>query len=258
MQKDPSLDRNWSEESKVLPDVTISENEINVKNLRDWRYASDTIVTKSYYNETFNLNRIENVYFLISPFGESKHAAHTFFTFEFSDGKSVSVSVEARREAGDEYSTLKGALNNYELWYTWGSAADFYTRRAVNFGDRLYKYPLLVSTTTARALLVDLAKTTEKLETEPQFYNTVLTNCTNVLADAANRISPGSIPWNWAHIYTGFADDKLYELKLIPHNKPFEDIEKEARIDEIIKEQSVYASQVHRDIFWRRLMSAIE
>jgi hypothetical protein len=34
---------------------------------------------------------------------------------------------------------------------------------------------------------------------------------------------------------TGFGDNQLYDLKLIPHDKPFEEIYMEARIDERIR-----------------------
>lgn len=255
--KSPKLDRNWSEESKILPDITISSSTLKVDNLRDWRYASGTVVYKDYYNENFDLDKIEKVYFLVNPFGKWQGVGHTFFVFEFSDGKSVSVSVEARREVGEEYGAIIGLFNTFEMWYAWGSPADFMSRRAIYHNEDLYMYPLLVSTSTARNLFIDLAKTTEDLETKADFYNTVNTNCTNVLADSANRVNKGSIPWNWARIFTGFADDELYNLKLIPHGKTFEEINKEARVDEQIRELFKESKEVYKDKFWEDLSGKI-
>src|SRR5688572_20382170 len=93
--KVPSLNRDWSDDSKILPDIEISNNLISVKNIRDWRYKKDEVVSTQYYDEVFDVSKIEKAYFLINPFGKWEGVGHTFFVFEFSDGKSISVSIEA-------------------------------------------------------------------------------------------------------------------------------------------------------------------
>lgn len=255
--KKPSLERNWTEDAKILPDVTITDSTITVKNLRDWRYTRGEVISKTYYEETFDLEKIEKAYFLLNPFGKWEGVGHTFFLFEFSDGKTVSVSVEARRPEGVDYSATKGLFNNYEMWYMWGSAVDLFSRRAVYHNEDLYMYPLLITPQTARGLFKDLAQTTEKLETQAQFYNTVTSNCTNVLADSANRVNEGSIPWTFARIFTGYADNKLYDLKLIPHDKSFEETFTDSRIDLEIKEILENNTLLSKEDFWSLLSSKI-
>lgn len=251
--KKPSHERNWTEDAKILPDIMLSDSAVTVKNLRDWRYEQGEVLSKSYYDHTFDLNKIKSAYFLLNPFGKWEGVGHTFFVFEFTDGTSVSVSVEARRPEGVPYKAIKGLFNTYEMWYTWGSTADLLSRRAVYHNEDLYMYPLDITSTTARGLFVDLARATEELETVPQFYNTLTSNCTNVLADSANRVNPGSIPWNFARIFTGYADNKLYDLQLIPHDKPFEEIFAQARIDLKIKEFLKENKHMDKDEFWKDL-----
>jgi hypothetical protein len=251
--KKPALERNWTEDARILPDVTITDSTISVKNLRDWRYKKDEVISKEYYEETFDLNKIQKAYFLINPFGKWEGVGHTFFLFEFSDQKTVAISVEARRPEGVPYKAFKGLFNNYEMWYAWGSAADLFSRRAVYHNEDLYMYPLLITPETARGLFKDLAQTTESLETQAQFYNTITSNCTNVLADSGNRVNKGSIPWTFARIFTGYADNKLYELKLIPHDKSFEEIFNESRIDEQIKEILKDNGLMSKEEFWSLL-----
>ncbi len=255
--KKPAQDRNWTDDAEVLPDITISDSKVKVDNLRDWRYKNKETISRDFYNEEFDLDLIENTYFLLNPFGKWEGVGHTFFLFEFSDGKTVSVSVEARREVDEKFSAIRGLFNNFEQWYTWGSAADLFSRRAIFHQEDLYMYKLNIKPETSRGLFIDIAKTTEKLETEPAFYNTAFSNCTNVLADSANRVYSGSIPWNWARVFTGFSDDKLYELKLIPHDKPFDEIFQEARIDLQIKEIIEKEEKLYRDDFWYELRSLI-
>jgi len=256
--KKPSLDKNWTDDAQILPDITfIGTSTIQVDNVRDWRYTKGEVVSKDFYKETFDVSKIEKVYFLLNPFGKWEGVGHTFFLFEMSDGKTISISVEARRAQGVDYGAVKGLFNNYEMWYTWGSAADLFSRRAIYHNEDLYMYPLLVSSLTAQGLFIDLAQTTESLETKAQFYNTVSSNCTNVLADSANRVNKGSIPWTFARIFTGYSDNKLYDLKLIPHDKPFEETYEDARIDLNIQEFVEDKQNYTKEEFWTELKNML-
>jgi hypothetical protein len=235
--KVPRMDRDFEEASKILPDITISTSAegrsmVTIEHVRDWRYKKGEVVSKEYYDETFDVSKMKQVYLLFNPFGKWEGVGHFFFVFEFEDGKSISVSIEARRENSEEYSAIRGLFNEYELWYAFGSSEDFLSRRATYHDEELYKYPLSISTSSAQGLFLDLSRTAEELETTPGFYNTLTSNCTNLLADSANRVKKGSIPFHYSRLFTGFADDQLYDLGFIPHNKPFEEIYKEARIDE--------------------------
>jgi hypothetical protein len=249
----PSLHREWTDDAQILPDVTIKDNLVTVQNLRDWRYTKGATISREYYQETFDVNKISKAYFLLNPFGTWQGVGHAFFTFEFEDGKAVSISVEARRENNESFSAIHGLFNQFELWYTWGSPADLFARRAIYHDEDLYMYPLLIKPETVRGLFIDLAQTTEQLETNPKFYNTLTSNCTNVLADSANRVNKGSIPWTWARIFTGFSDEKLYQLKLIPHDVPFEEQFTRSRIDQkikqIFKEKNIYS----KEEFWQNM-----
>ncbi len=232
--KHPSLTRNWEPDSSTLPEVSVSGEKLSIKNLRDYTYLNGEIIAREYIDREFDLSKVSNAYFLINPFTGSNATAHTFFTFEFEDGQSFSVSVEARKEVGEKYSAIKGLLNEYELWIAWGTTHDFEERRTKYFKEDLYKYPLLVSTSTVRSVILDLASETERLASKPEFYNTIFSNCTNYLADSANRVSPGSIPWHYARVLTGYSDEYLYKLGLIPHDEPFLKVMEKYKVKESV------------------------
>jgi hypothetical protein len=256
--KKPELNKNWTDDAKIIPDISISDSLVEVKNIRDWRYKQGVVLSKDFYTETYDTSKITRAYFLINPFGKWEGVGHTFFLFEFEDKKTVSISVEARREEGEGYSAVRGLFNTYEQWYSWGSAADLFSRRAIYHNEDLYMYPLLISKETAQGLFIDLAKQTESLETQAQFYNTILSNCTNVLADSANRVNKGSIPWTLARVFTGYADNKLYDLKLIPHEKSFEEVFTSSRIDTVVKKISEDKTTYSKEEFWNILTNSVE
>ncbi|HMP67262.1 MAG TPA: DUF4105 domain-containing protein [Candidatus Paceibacterota bacterium] len=251
--KTPSNDREWSEESAILPSITINDSIIEVKNIRDWRYEKGSTLSKNYYDDTFDIDKIEKTWLLFNPFGKWEGVGHFFFVFEFEDGQDVSVSIEARREKDEDYKSWKGVFNKYELWYAFGSSADFMTRRVMLYDEDLYIYPLLISKESSKALFVDIVKTAKNLETEPQFYNTITSNCTNLLADAGNRVKQGSIPFHYSRLFTGFADNQLYDLGLIPNDAPFEEVYLRSRIDEDIREIFLNETDYSAREFWEKV-----
>jgi hypothetical protein len=238
--KDPQLNKEWAEDSKILPSIQIENNIVTISNIRDWRYGHQEVISNTYFTDVFDVEKIKNTYLLFNPFGDWEGVGHFWFVFEFEDNKTISVSVEARREKDESYSAIRGLFNTYELWYSFGSVQDHITRRVVYHNEDVYKYPLLISQESSKALFLEMVYDAQQLETQPRFYNTVSSNCTNILADAANRVQKGSIPLHYSRVFTGFSDNQLYDLKFIPHDKPFEQIYEEAYINEkVIKENSV-------------------
>jgi hypothetical protein len=230
--KTPRLDRNWTDDAKTLPHITMGTSTVVVEHIRDWRYEKGKVVSERYYDDIFDAEEIKSASFLINPFGKWEGVAHTFLIFEFEDGKKVGISVEARRENGEDYDAFRGLFNEYEAWYVFGSPEDLMSRRAIYHDEDLYEYPLAISPEAARVVFLELARTAASLETTPIFYNTLTSNCTNLLAAAVNRAEPGAIPFHFSRVFTGYSDNQLYDLGLIPHDKSFKEIFEEARVDE--------------------------
>jgi hypothetical protein len=92
----------------------------------------------------------------------------------------------------------------------------------LRYVEQLDRLPLVGSMDSARKLFLHLAEASRKMETEPRFYNTLTSNCTNELAKVANTAQPGSIPLNIALIFPGYSDNVLYDLGFIPNDAPLE------------------------------------
>lgn len=74
----PSNDRDWNIDQAVLPTVDIKGNLVSIHNIRNFSYTSTRDFTPSYYDATFDLEKIKNVYFIVEPFsGSASGAAHT-------------------------------------------------------------------------------------------------------------------------------------------------------------------------------------
>ncbi|MEJ2539493.1 MAG: DUF4105 domain-containing protein [Gemmatimonadota bacterium] len=61
--------------------------------------------------------------------------AHTFLVFEFDashgDRRFIGLSMEARREIGEDYSIPRGMLRGFEAALVWATGEDLATRRVV-------------------------------------------------------------------------------------------------------------------------------
>lgn len=70
LSQKPSLYRDWEPQDAVLPEITFSGSLISIKNIRDFHWKNDKEFEVNYINETYDLNEIEKMYYLITPFSD--------------------------------------------------------------------------------------------------------------------------------------------------------------------------------------------
>lgn len=227
----PRNDRDWSLDQAIIPEVHIGGDTVSIKNIRDFSYRSTSDYTPEYYDQTFNLRDLTRVWYIVEPFG-SIGAAHTFVSFEFGVGDFVAVSIEIRKEKGESFSPWKGVLRQYELAYVIASERDAIGLRAVHRKDDVYLYPVKTTPEKARALFLSMVSRAEKLRTEPEFYNTLFSNCTTNIARHANEISTNRIPWDFRLILPEHSDLLAYKLGLLDIPDSPEKVRGEYRIND--------------------------
>lgn len=218
----PTHERPWVGEQAVLPSVTIHGETVHVRNVRDFTYRSGTDFTPAYRDRTYHLDRLERVWFGLSPFSRDwRGPAHAFLSFQFSDGQYVGVSVEARREAGEKYSIWKGALRWYELIYVIAEERDLVGVRVLK-DDPVYLYPMRATPEQARALFVRMMRRARQVEQRPEFYNTFSNNCTTNILEPVNQIAEKDIPFGLEILLPGYSDKLAHERGLIDTDLPLQ------------------------------------
>jgi hypothetical protein len=206
----PQADRNWYPYLAHASHVDVNDGVFRVAPVSDWGYAAAGPTAERYTEAQFALSDLREVWFVLEPQPGSTLAAHTLLLFEFSDDRLIGLTIEARREADEDYSALAGIWNSYELLYLWGSARDFLTRRVIMLDHEVFVYPVAISDEQKAVLLQRLIARTDELETRPRYYNTIFSNCTNELAKAAG------FHWAPAFILTGQSDEYLFERGILP------------------------------------------
>ncbi len=211
----PSNDRDWAPDQKVLPYAEMNGDTATIHNIRNFSYESTEKYTPAYYDATYDLATLARVYFIVEPFSGYKGAAHTFLSFEFSDGRFLAVSVEIRKQRGESFSAVKGLFRQYELMYVLADERDVLKLRSNYRHDEVYVYPIRTSRERMQDAFRDILARANKLREEPEFYHTIFNNCTTNLARHANEAVPGRVPWNLTLLFPAQADRYAFDLGLI-------------------------------------------
>ena len=227
----PSNDRHWQRDVAELPYATFEGSKVTVHNIRDFAYRTETDFTPRYYSRTVDLNDIRTVD-IVSVYWGGELIAHLFLSFGFEGGEQIAISIETRKEKSESYSTLAGFFRQYELVYVVGSERDLIGLRTNyrNPREDVYVYRTRATPLGARRLFLDYMKSINELLEHPEFYNTLTSNCTTVLA-MHTEANPRPMPSSWKILASGLFAEYAYELGYLDDSIPFRELKQRAHVN---------------------------
>ena len=228
----PSNERDWSPDQALLPWAEFQGDQVTIRNIRNFTYASTTEYIPAYYDAVFDLKKIKSVDYVVEPFSAWAGSAHTFLTFGFADQQYVSISIEIRKEKGERFSAWKGLFKQFEIMYVIADEQDVIKLRSNFRRDQIFLYPIKAAPEKIAALFIDMLQGANRLKEQPEFYNTVTNTCATKIADHVNAVSPGRIPWSYKLIFPGYSDELAYQLGLIDTDLPFTAIRRQYQIND--------------------------
>jgi hypothetical protein len=227
----PSNDRQWAPELAQLPQSQFQGDQVLVRNIRNCSYRTLEDFEVRYYDQVYDLRELQTVDLIVVPFRDIPDIAHIMTSYGFRNGQYVCISVEIRREQGEEYDPLKGFFNQYELMYVVGDERDFIMKRTNLQLDEVFLYPIKVSPAQARKMFVSMLERANKLAESPEFYNTLTNNCTTNVVWHVNQLSPNLIRYSAEVLLPAHSPEVVYNLGLLDKSKPFEQIKAESRVN---------------------------
>jgi hypothetical protein len=209
---EPTNERDWQPEVALLPSATIAGDLVTVHNIRNFDYRSETDFTPAYYDKTFDLRQLRTVD-LVTSYWMGPAIAHVFVSFGFAGDDYLAISIEVRKRKGKGYSTLEGFFRQYELIYVAADERDV-IRQRTNYRtdppEDVYIWRAKGAIEAGRRLFLEYVAKMNGLVTQPEFYNTLTTNCTtNIWMNA--RVNPTDVPLNWKILASGYVPQYLYE-----------------------------------------------
>jgi hypothetical protein len=224
-----SNNRDWQPDVALLPSAVIDGNMITVRNIRNCDYRSETDYTVSYYDKTFDLSKLQGADLFICFWG-SPLIAHTIMSFCFEPDQYLCISIETRKEVGEEYSAIKGFFRQYELIYIVGDERDLIRLRTNFRKETVYLYRLTAKPALVCKVLLDYLKRINQLNRQPEWYNALTENCTTAIRGHTAPYTRGKMSWKL--LLNGYLDTLLYENKAIDTSMPFEKLKSLSQIND--------------------------
>jgi hypothetical protein len=233
----PSNDRPFRAEEGVLSYADIDGDKVTVHNIRNFSYRTETDFTPAYYDKTFDLKQLDSVD-LIAVYWMGPDIAHIMISFGFAGRDYLAISIEARKEKGEGYSTIDGFFRHYELFYVVADERDVIGVRALYRQDPpedVYLYRVKGPPENARRLFLAYLKQINSLHEKAEFYNTLTTNCTTNIW-MHTRVNAGHLPLSWKILVSGHVPEYAYEAGRLDTSLPFEELRWRSHINERARE----------------------
>jgi hypothetical protein len=220
---EPSHQRDWQTEVAVLPYATRDGDLVTLHNIRNFDYRSEQDFVARHYDRTFDLRALDAVD-LIAVYWAGDAIAHVMVSFGFA-GEQVAFSIETRKEKGEAYSSLAGFFKQYELIYVVGDERDL-IRVRTNYRrpeELVYLYRTRARPENARRLFLEYVGKINRLKEQPEFYNTLTTNCTTDVWFLVRALSD-QFPLDWRVLLSGYFPDYAYDLGSLDTSLPFAEL----------------------------------
>jgi len=227
----PSNERDWRPEVTKLAYATVNGDLVTVHNIRNFDYRTETDFTPAYYDRTYDLKKLDSGD-LVAVYWMGPAIAHLFLSFGFGEDH-LAISIEARKEKGEGYSSAKGFFRQYELYYVVADERDV-LRVRTNYRkdppEDVYVYPVRVPRENIRRIFLEYMRRLNDLREHPEFYNTLTTNCTTAIL-MNTRVNPDSVPFSWKVLLSGYAPEYAYESGRMDRSLPFEELQRRSLVN---------------------------
>ena len=227
----PSNDRDWQPEVAKLAYATINGDLVTVHNIRNFDYRTETDFTPAYYDKTFDLKKLDSVD-LVAVYWMGPAIAHLFLSFGF-EGDHLAISIEARKQKGEGYSSVNGFFRQYELYYVVADERDV-IRVRTNYRkdppEDVYMYRTVAPIANGRRIFLEYIRKLNGLREHPEFYNTLTTNCTTAIL-TNSRVNPDSMPFSKKVLLSGYTPEYAYEKGKLDRSLPFEELQRRSLIN---------------------------
>ncbi len=230
---EPRNDRTWQSDVAELPAAEISGNLLTIRNVRNFDYRSETDYTLRWETRTYDLNKIQGLDLYLSYWGP-RAIAHTIMSWQFDGAPPLAISIETRKEQGEEYSAVTGFFRQFELYYVVADERDVIRIRTNFRGEDTYLYRLRTPPARARALLLDYLGKVNSMAKEPEWYNAFTHSCTTSIIRHIRELGL-PFPWHWKVFLNGYLDELLYEGGIINTSLPFMDLRARSAISPVAR-----------------------
>ena len=215
---EPKQDRDWMaevEQQVAYERDPANPDLITLTNVRNFDWRTDTDATEHWERRTVDLSKLSGID-VTNSYWMGPLIAHTLVSFRFEDDRPLAFSFEIRKEQGEAFSALAGFFRRYELSLIAAEERDIIYTRSNARGEQVYLFPISnLQQHEVRALFESYLTAIDKLNAKPDWYNTLTSNCTNIIFYMARIVSGDRLPWDYRIWVSGWLPNYLYDVGML-------------------------------------------
>lgn len=222
--------RQWSPEVSRIFTYEQQGNLVTIHNVRNFNWHSPDQYDERWETRSYNLDEITGVN-IITSYWMGPQIAHTLVSFDFLNQRPLVFSIEIRKEKNENFSAIGGFFRQFELSLIAADEKDIvYTRSNIR-GEQVYFFPIQLPKTETKALFEEYLLKSSALAEHPKWYNTLTSNCTTLVFDMVQAISPEKLPTDYRLLASGYLPNYLYDLGALNHQWSIKEWYKKAHIN---------------------------
>jgi hypothetical protein len=231
----PSNQRPWQRDVAETAWAEIVGDRATLHNVRNFDYRTETDYTPHWETRTVDVSQIRAVDLFVIHWG-SPYIAHGIVSFQFGNDDYVAMSVEARKEIGEEYSAIRGFFRQFELIYVMADERDVVRLRTnYRIGEDARLYRTRIGPEMARKFFLEYLREINRLHKRPQWYNALTTNCTTSISDRWKAAGGTPPQWDWRQLLNGEGDEMVYQRGNLAGDLPFPELKARAEINSVAR-----------------------
>ena len=221
MSIEPLDNRNWQPE--VSQRVTYERDATNpdlitFTNVRNFDWRTESKATERWETRTVDMSKLSGVD-VTNSYWMGPLIAHTLVSFRFEDDRPLAFSFEIRKEIDESFSALAGFFRRYELSLIASEERDIIYTRSNTRGEQVYLFPISrLQQREVKALFESYLSAADELNKKPAWYNTLTSNCTNIIFYMARIVSGDRLPWDYRIWVSGWLPNYLYNVGMLDAN----------------------------------------
>jgi hypothetical protein len=253
MFKTASNNRPWCLEHTVMPLAVFDDDQVKIHNVRNFRHIDEQTMNAAYYDLPLDMNEITTVDLFTSLFqSDVSPIAHTMLSFGTRDrDQFLVVSIEARREVGEEFNFVTATTGQLELIYVIADERDIIDQRAVVRKEKLLRFPIQLPPKDAQSLFAALLRDANELRRKPQIYNLLDNNCTSNLVRHAGPKVFGAVDRATLVAFPAYADVTLRRVGLVDDSLSLFEQRAQAEVNELAlryRDMPNYSRRIRREL----------
>lgn len=225
----PSHDRVWADDVARLLESDVDGERVVLRNVRNFDWITETRYAARWETRAYDLSHLVSGDLILS-YWMGPHIAHTLVSFGFDDGRKLVFSLEIRKERQESFSAVGGFFREFEQVIIAADERDIVRTRSNVRKEDVYLYRLRATPAQLRTLFKAYLESAERLRRQPEFYNTLTSNCTTIVFDLARQIDPG-LPLDIRLLASGHVDEYAYDQRALTPGVPFAELRRRGYID---------------------------